>query len=341
MSDSLFSVTPEQVVEAASHEAPTDTPGPEAELLPSDTTYREYLAMHPSSVYAQHMATRIGRFLATGKQEIKDSDNKWLDGGLAVATVGSQAADRFRVFLLYVPTLAVEAFRETEVEAAAGLVAGIGFIAWSGAVGEILTQSSARFPKTANSFRENFPVTVDLFTDALPGLEVDPQRPEDTEDSTPKHLDVSNNAGIDINSVAERDDERNNESRAKRMLRASKNAGNAVFTNLRRSFVGMSIGSTAYVATSYINGSDKSEMRRENAKTTLLGGGLVFTIGYGVAKRITQLEARGDYEAAIDLYNWVSNETNWYKLAAASVGIELVSNHFRKKKFLKEASLEK
>lgn len=331
MSDSLFSVTPEQVVEAASHEGPPDTPGPEAELLHLDTTYREYLAMHPSSVYAQHMATRIGRFLATGKQEIKDSDNKWLDGGLAASTVATQAADRFRVFLLYVPTLAVEAFRETEVEAVAGLVAGLGFIAWSGAVGEVLTQSSARFPKTADSFRENFPVTVDLFTDALPGIEI--KKPtgavaEESDADEPRNGDEFESETLEDSS----------KSRAKRMLGAAKTAGDTILTNLRRSFVGMSIGSTAYVATSYINGSDKSEMRRENVKTTLLGGGLVFAIGYGVAKRITQLEARGDYESALNLYNWVSNEANWYKVAAASVGYELISNHFRKKKFVKEAS---
>lgn len=275
----------------------------------SQSLTEHYLQLNPAAVYSRSLYERTRNVIEGAKTDIRESETKCADLAWGIGTIATQAADRFRISLILAPEAALRAFEHTDKSIAAGAAAAGVFMLWNGTMGEVLTQTLSRFKKGTESFEENFPAIVSLFTDSLAGIESSEQRALATETVVDKKVHFE------------------------RLLSIGKTAT----THVRRAMSGLGLGSTAFVATAAVNDYTKEEVREQNAAVTLDTGVAIFGIGWGLAGYINSLAEQGELERAQDILNVVDNNWVWYSIAGASMVMEFASARHRAKK-LKEAA---
>lgn len=106
----------------------------------------------------------------------------------------------------------------------------------------------------------------------------------------------------------------------------------AALRAVQRAWIGIGIGSTAFVATSSVSGESKTDVRDINVKVTRDTSILITVLGTGVIEGIKRMYAAGWYDAA----NWVNDRANdsktWVGFALLTMGANFFSNRRAKKK---------
>ncbi len=249
--------------------------------------------------------------LRASKQDLRESDSKLRTLGLGAVALGTQVFDRARVIILLAPPTVINVMEKTGSPVLAGL-AGAGIYAgFNYANGEGLTQGLAAYPKTLEKFNERYPAVVSLFEQSLPGM----MQGEKTQ-----HKDE-------------------NISRMRRVLEAAKDTKSKAGMHLRRSLAGISLGSTAFVATASTRGRSKSEVRKTNVGVTVDGAAGVFAIAAGATAGVKELAMRGHFEMANDINNFLGDNRTWYAAAGLSIAGEYFANR-KKAKELREETEE-
>ena len=297
---------------------------PEVDEQHDDTiTMGAYLSAHPMAIYSRNFIERTQNVLRGAREDIRHSEHPYRDIAWGIGTVATQAVDRFRITTILAPEAAIWALENTDNNSlAAGAAAAGVFAVWNYVTGETLTQTLDRFDKGEEEFKENFPVIVELFTDSLPGIAAIDEEGVET------HKEATEDEG----SLAVRG--------LRKTMDRVRDGVSRVGTHVRRAFSGFSLGSTAFVATSSVNGYDKPEVRKHNLKVTADTGGLIFGLGFGISKYVNHLVDQGEFERAQDIMNVLDNNLVWYGLAGASLGMELIATRRKKNKLLHEQSSE-
>jgi hypothetical protein len=254
---------------------------------------------NPYVVYGRHFLDKLGDIKEAAGQDldIKSDGERRTAKVWAAATGITQILDRSRIVIITAPPAAISVLEHTGSTVAAGATAAAIFTVWNGSMGETLNQGLSRFPKGVEEFSEQFPSTVELFTQSLPGIE--PKNADETSQSY--MLDQEHKSG------------------------AIKKLRTVVGKHIRRSFTGMGIGSTAFVATASANGYEKNEVSKVNAGVTADTAGLVFLLGLGVTESISKL---GESHPALahDIQNVVQDSRFWLGIAALSMASEYMAN---------------
>jgi hypothetical protein len=290
--------------------------------------------------------------------DIKSDDKKILALSLVGATAVSQFLDRSRMVLIFGPQIAIEAAERTNNSFIGGLaVAGL-FSVTNFAVGETLTQAMDRFPSAKDTFKERFPKTLQVFKDSLAGIESkelvdEPDDAEVVEAPDTKigkldrirakvsrlSLEVSQGVQNSLN-VFETP-----EQKLKRKLYSDERysaltrvIGDEEEFSLRikRAGTGIGLGSTAFVATSSIEGHDKETVRSINYKVTHDTAVLITAIGTGVIESIKRMYMQGWYDAAKRVDDIVSDGRTWLGVAGFTILSTFISNRIAYKKLDKE-----
>lgn len=291
------------MINAASEHALTGTNADESISFGPDPAFPEGTHVLQGTDDANQDKTgrfnRLGRVLHAGIEDIREDDNKAAAIGWAGTMALTQVIDRSRMVLIFGPQLAIEAAEQTNNSLVGGLaVAGL-FAVTNFGVGEALTQSMDRFPRAKTTFKDEYPKTVQLFRDSLAGVES-----KEIED------DVMPEAEQDGDKKKERD----------------------FLLPLKRAGTGIGIGSTAFVATSSVEGHSKSEVRKINFKVTRDTSVLITAVGYGVIEGIKRMYMQGWVDAADTVRNIVDDGKTWLGVAALSIVSTFISNRRAKKK---------
>lgn len=259
----------------------------ESPIMPHSTdiehklTWRERMA---------DLSSRFSNIGSASKDDLKHADNKRATTAWGITALGTQAIDRLRIGVVVVPTIAVDVMQNTHNSALTGFAAGGAFLIWNGLVGAAFGKSLDKFPKTVQSFTENFPAVVDGFTYALPGIE--------------KQVDFLESKD-DISSL-------------RNILRSMKMHG-------KRSMSVIGIGTTAYVGTAATNGYSSKNVQKLNLAASADGAALAGTVGFGVSKTIKELALSGHMETANHIQNFFSSSKLYLGLATISIGSEVIS----------------
>lgn len=260
--------------------------------------FREGIEIHPAAVYATAFGQRLRNIVKASREDVTESPNKVKTVGLGIATIGTQVLDRARISVVFVPKVATEVLNHTNEAAIVGLAAGATYALWNGSVGEVLNNGIDEYPEAKESFTENFPAVVEVFSESLPGLS------DDTEDASKQTF----------------------------MKQFFKKIG----LHARRAGTGIGIGSTAFVATAHAKGLSKKEARKINLGVTLDTGLLVGGIAGVTVEAINRLAESGRYELANDIKNVVTDMRVWYGVAVFSMVSEYLGNRRKKRDLIKE-----
>lgn len=195
------------------------------------------------------------------------------------------------------------------------------FAAWYLGVGEVLNHGLAEFPQAKATFKEEFPIVVDTFKDGLPGM---------SDRSEAKQ----------VQEFAEPDaEEQNPVKRAVNFISRNTRRGlNATSRNARRGLTSVALGSTAFVATSSVDGDTTRETTKLNATVTTDGAIAVAAVIAVVGQSLNEMPKHGYAETAMYLNDVVQDTRFWYAAAAISIASEFVGNRLNKRKMLKVAS---
>lgn len=249
--------------------------------------------------------------------DIRESDSPWRTRGLGALAIGTQVFDRVRIIILLAPQAVVATMEQTNNPWLAGFV-GAGIYAGANYTnGEALTQGLAAYPKTTETFNQKYPGVVSLFEQSLPGLLDGSAEKTRTQEQHEKNRKLG--AGI-VGSV----------------IGGLKATPRKLGLHVRRSMAGISLGSTAFVATESTRGSLKRDVRKTNAKVTADGAAGVFALGAGMTWSIRELAIRGQMETADKLQSVVENRWTWYGVAALSIMSEYSANRRKNRKIREE-----
>lgn len=276
----------------------TDTPTLEVAGSAADT---ENL-----SFFAARMAT-FQEFSHAAQADIQNSGKPRRTLALGALALGTQVIDRMRTVVLLVPPAVVSTMEGTNNPwiagaVGAGLYAGINF-----GNGEGLTHGLAAYPKTTETFNNKYPGVVSLFEQSLPGI----SKSSVEKSQSPEQLTRSSKLGAGIIGS---------------VMNSLKTAPGKLGLHVRRSMAGISLGSTAFVATDSTRGSSIQEVRKTNAKVTADGAVGVYALGASMTWGIRELAMRGHMETADKLQGVVESRWTWYGVAALSVIGEWAAN---------------
>ncbi len=281
------------------------------EELPN-LTLREKIWLHPSLVSYRSTKEALGEVAHASYEDIKASENKRVDASWAIAAAITQISDRSRWVILLAPAMATRVMENTENSVLTGVTAAGIFAVANYSTGKPLNKALSRLPGGLTEFKDKFPWVVNGFTRSLPGIKV-------SEDADPAHTsDISNQENIEIKKV-----------------RSPLKKG---WLHLRRGISGINLGSTAFVATTRVNGGSEDEGDKVNRAVTLDTSAVIFGIGFGVAEYIQKLVEEGRYQEAQDIQNFVSEPNLWRAVALGSIAIEYqVQKHTKKTELAKLA----
>lgn len=247
---------------------------------------------------------------AVGREVVSEyksgsATEKLASGSLIAATIGTQIVDRARVVIITAPPAAVAVLESTNSPVAAAATAAGIFATWNGSVGEVLTQTMAKFPRSMRKFRQEFPSVLNVFSDSLAGIR------EQTEDNPRKnHHPDSIQA------------EKSFTTKIKEALNPQ--------LRTRRALQGMSLGSTAFVATASTNGEKKRDVRKHNIGVTTDTSALIFGVVLGVAEAIHHL-GKSNPELVQNIQDVAGDARLWLGLAGLSIISEFRSNRKKRK----------
>lgn len=262
------------------------------------------------------IAQKLGCLGVAFKVDAKNSETKIQAAGWAALTVATQAADRARLVLVYGTPFAVEASNTANNSLIGPVVLASIFAVSNFATGEALTQSMDHFKGTKESFRNDFPLTVELFADALAGVA---SKELTTTEPTDEALVMS----------AE-DDSLDTPWYKKLKLPLP----------VRRSMTGVGLGSTAFVATSSMLGKSNKEVRAINAKVTRDTSGFIIVVGTGLLEGIKRMYNYGWESEAKFLSDHAQDGKTWLGFAGISIVGTFVSNKLAKRKLQKQHKTE-
>ncbi len=246
---------------------------------------------HPGITVTESAGYKIKRIAEAARKDYSESDSKRRTGVLGGLAVATQVLDRFRVGVVLVPKVATEVLENTYAIKPTAAAAAATFMAWNFTVGEVLNYGLEEYPRTVDQFKEEFPTFVALFEQSLPGMR------QDTEEHNP---DSSPSLGS----------------------RAIKKFS----THTKRALSGISLGSTAYVATAAAQGRTRAERTRINTEVTAATGLLIGGLGASVAWSVLELPKRGHAWAATKISDTVSNMKIWWGVAASMIGVDYYLN---------------
>lgn len=248
--------------------------------------------------YTSDIFARTKEVLSAARTDLKESDHKVRALAVGSAVVATEVLDRARLMVFLVPHVATEVLNNTHSPIQGALAGAAIFTAWNVGTAEILTQGLDQLPKAKESFKDNFPLVVEAFRDALPGAnaEVVELEKENTEQK-----------GL------------------------FGRIGGFLLRHGARGGTGISLGTTAFVATSSVNGDTIKETRKQylgvSADTAVVTG-LVIA---GVGQLMFELPKHGHEQLAENIYNVVSSMRTWGAVAVASmVGQYAVSRKLKK-----------
>lgn len=264
------------------------------------------------------LVQKLGRLSVAAKSDIANNENKGEAAAWALLTAGTQIADRARLVLIYGPPLAIDISNDTNNSLLGPIVlAGI-FALTNFGTGEALTQSMDHFKETKESFREDFPLTVELFADSLAGVR--------SEEIAPEPI---------MEAEVTLDQE---ESLRKPWFKRIKLP--QLPLPVRRGMAGVGLGSTAFVATSSMLGNDNKEVRKINAKVTRDTSGFIVLVGAGLLEGIKRMYTAGWESQAKFLSDHAQDGKTWLGVAGASIGYTFISNKVNKRKLQKQHEAE-
>jgi hypothetical protein len=251
--------------------------------------------------YLSDMYHRTAEVMSAARTDFKESDHKIRALALGAAVVGTEVLDRARLMVFVVPHVATEVLNNTHSPVQGALVGAAVFTAWNVGTGEILNQGLDQLPRAKESFKEEFPVVVSAFRDALPG------------------------ANTDLVEIEKEDAERKG---------VVKRVGDFMLRHAARGGTGISLGTTAFVATSSVNGDTLNETRKQylgvSADTAVVTG-LVIA---GVGQAIFELPKHGMTGASEFIYNRATDMKTWTVVAALSIAATYMENRKYKKEAL-------
>ncbi|MDB5186150.1 MAG: hypothetical protein JWL85_673 [Candidatus Saccharibacteria bacterium] len=248
-------------------------------------------ALNPEDEQRSPWRERIGNVLRAAGMDYQESPHKLRTFSAGVGTVALQAVDRARGSIVFVPAATFGVLEHTQSPALAGLTAAATFGAWCAAVGSATAEGLHHYPGAVSEFNKSFPGVVGLFEDALPG--VNTLTPEQREASTARRI------------------------------------GRRLLTGLSRGNTVMGIGTVAYVSTAAAQGRPRSEVHRLNLNSSLDGGAIAGTVGFGLGEIIIQT---GRISPAVSetLQDYASNTYVWLGLAGLMMAGQLVSTRIKK-----------
>lgn len=250
--------------------------------------------------YVGGVFSRAGDVLLAAKSDYKDSEHKARALALGIAVVGTEALDRARFTLFLVPHVATEVLNNTHSPVQAAIAGTATFTAWNLGTSEILTQGLDQLPKAKESFKDNFPIVVEAFRDALPGVNTE---------------------------VVEQEKAHEGKNIFRRL-------GGFMVRHGARGGTGVSIGTTAFVATSSANGDTVKDTRKQYLGVSADTAAVTAAVIAGAGQLILELPAHGQEQLAENIYNVVSSTRTWGAIAVAS----MVGQYFVSRKLKKEAA---
>lgn len=260
--------------------------------------------------------TRGFEVAQTAANEYMESDKKLATAATAAGALVMQFFDRSRTSLVIVPHIATEVLDRTQSPVQAGLAGGGAYALWCGIVGGALTEALARFPRALETFKEKFPKVVDAFRDALPGMN---KRKHEAHNPTPEEREIQEAKDY----IAEKAPSKEKDPVAERI-------GSFILRNLKRGVTAVAIGSTAFAATSSVDGDTKSETHKLNLKASVAGGVVTGGVVAGVGQALLEMPKHGMANQAKYIYDAVTDMRFWYTAAFLAVGSEFATNVVKK-----------
>lgn len=252
--------------------------------------------------YTSDIFARTKEVLSAARTDFRESDHKVRALALGSAVVATEVLDRARLMVFLVPHVATEVLNSTHSPLQGALAGAAVFTAWNVGTAEILTQGLNQLPQAKESFKEEFPLVVEAFRDALPGAN------KEVVEQEKAHEDKS----------------------------VFRRIGGFLLRHGARGGTGVSLGTTAFVATSSANGDTVQETRKQylgvSADTAVVTG-LVIA---GVGQLMFELPKHGQEQLAENIYNVVSSMRTWGAVAVAS----MVGQYFVSRKLKKEAAMK-
>lgn len=258
--------------------------------------FEDEVRITPAGARAIYIKNRLKHVAHASAEDIRESDNRVSTLGWMALTGISQIADRGMVSLILVPEVATNVLESTRDGRWTGLAGGAAYFLWTTSVGGVLSHGMRRYPKTVEASAKSFPGIVDLFTDGLPGIK-SAEEVRNGEQPKPPVL--------------------------KRFL-------GGLSTHIKRGLAGLQIGSTAFVATSHVNGYSNKDVMKENLRVGMDTGvatGLICWMG-GTA--ILEYLSRGDFVQAQDLLNTLEDSRTWYSVAGGVIGLQFLGSRLGK-----------
>lgn len=223
----------------------------------------------------------------------------------AAARIGAiavtQFADRVRTPFVLIPAAITETYSHTQNIWAAGAAGAGAFTLWSTMVGETLGRNMRHLPKTINTITRAFPGFTSFFTENLPGLE---KKPKITKEPLPEGRNLQEKIVHVTKSVVPK------------AIATKENTK----LHFKRGVTGMGLGSTAYVASTFVKGKEQKEVSKAGARLTLDTAAIIGSLGTGVTEGLSQLARHGYAGTARFIDDWfVSNNYFWTGVGLGSV----------------------
>jgi len=245
------------------------------------------------------LQNRGGNVLRAVREDFSESDHKVRALALGAAVVATETFDRLRGMVFVVPHVVSEVMDSTHSPVQTAIIGSGVYAAWNIFSGEVLNQGLNILPKAKEKFREEFPVAVRGFRDSLPGAN--------------REVVAQEKANAQEKGVGRR-------------------VGSFLLRHAGRGGTGISIGTTAFVATSSVAGDTTGETRKQymgvSADTYAVLGGVIL----GVTQAIAELPKHNMAGVSEFLYNGVTNMKFWGAVALASMGLQYASSQSIRKK---------
>jgi hypothetical protein len=252
--------------------------------------------------YATDIFARTKEVLSAARTDFKESDHKVRALALGSAVVVTEVLDRARLMVFLVPHVATEVFDNTHSPVQGAITGAAVFTAWNIGTAEILTQGLDQLPQAKESFKEEFPLVVEAFRDALPGAN------KEVVEQEKAHEDKS----------------------------VFRRIGGFLLRHGARGGTGISLGTTAFVATSSANGDTVNETRKQYLGVSADTAVVTSLVIAGVGQLMFELPKHGQEQLAENIYNVVSSMRTWGVVAVAS----MVGQYFVSRKLKKEAAMK-
>ncbi len=254
------------------------------------------------------LQNRTGDVLRAVREDYNESDHKLRVLSLGAAVVATEIADRGRIMVFVIPKVVTDVLTNTESPVQAGLAGAGAFTLWNVLTSSILSNGLNQLPKAKEAIRQKFPVAVSMFKDALPGA--------NKELAEAKKVDAQDHGRV-------------------------RRVGSFLLRHGARGGTGINLGTTAFVATSSIDGDSLKETRKQylgvSADTAVVTG---LTIA-GVGQALFEMPKHGLAAQSEWIYNGATDMRTWGAFALVTMGLQFNDSRIYKKKLVqREAEAE-